>query len=398
MKHKTISAFFWLLIFLSGFLNHATAQETETPPPENDPIYDRQFITDFGNTAVGGYVEGNTNYFSEDGISEGFSMELRRFNIFLYSSIGSRISFFSELEFEHGTEEIALETALVDFELSPGFILRGGIILPPLGMFNENHDGPKWDIIDRPLVSTELIPSTLSEVGFGVHGRFFASQLTFGYQVYLVNGLGDGIVSNAENRTFIPAGKNEDMFGEDNNGTPALTARISAQHLEIGEIGLSFYSGIYNSYRIEGEEIADKNRLSLVAFDASVDVRGVTLQGELAYASIDIPTSLEDVFGDRQLGGFIEAIVPILRPQVFGLQETVLNLNTRFERLDYNVGSFVSTGDTIYDDVTALVLGVSFRPTSETVFKANYRHHWIRDLLGNPVRLGGFQVGFATYF
>ena len=104
MKHKTISAFFWLLIFLSGFLNHATAQETETPPPENDPIYDRPFITDFGNTAVGGYVEGNTNYFSEDGISEGFSMELRRFNIFLYSSIGSRISFFSELEFEHGTE------------------------------------------------------------------------------------------------------------------------------------------------------------------------------------------------------------------------------------------------------------------------------------------------------
>ena len=398
MNHKTFPASLWLLIFLSGILYQATAQETENAPPEDDPIYDRPFITDFGNTAVGGYVEGNTNYFSEDGISEGFSMELRRFNIFLYSSIGSRISFFSELEFEHGTEEIALETALIDFELGPGFILRGGIILPPLGMFNENHDGPKWDIIDRPLVSTELIPSTLSEVGFGVHGRFFASQLAFGYQVYLVNGLGDGVVSNAENRTFIPAGKNEEMFGEDNNGTPAFTARISAQHLEIGEIGLSFYNGIYNSYRIEGEEIADKNRLSLAALDASIDIRGVTLQGELAYASIDIPTSLEDVFGDRQLGGFIEAIVPILRPQIFGLQETVLNLNTRFERLDYNVGSFQSTGDTIYDDVTALVLGLSFRPTSETVFKANYRHHWIRDLLGNPVRLGGFQVGFATYF
>ena len=400
MNHKTILSSLWLLIFLPGFLYQAMAQETETAPPEDDPIYDRPFITtfDIGNTAIGGYVEGNTNYFSEDGISEGFSMELRRFNLFLFSSIGSRISFFSELEFEHGTEEIALETALIDFELSPGFILRGGIILPPLGMFNQNHDSPNWEIIDRPLVSTELIPSTLSEVGFGVQGRFFISQLTFGYQVYLVNGLGDGIVSNAENRTFIPTGKNEEMFGEDNNGTPALTARVSAQHLEIGEIGLSFYSGIYNSYRIEGEEIADKNRLSLLVMDASVDVEGITLQGELAYAAIEIPTSLEDVFGDRQVGGFIEAIVPILRPKIFDLQETVLNLNTRFEWLDYNVGSFESTGDTIYDDVTALVLGVSFRPTSETVFKANYRHHWIQDLLGNPVRLGGFQVGFATYF
>ncbi len=400
MNYRAIPYLFWLLILSFGVLDQAMAQETEHAPPEDDPIYDRPFVTTFdvGNTAVGGYVEGNTNYFSEDGVSEGFSMELRRFNLFLYSSIGSRISFFSELEFEHGTEEIALETALIDFELSSGFILRGGILLPPLGMFNQNHDSPKWEFIDRPLVSTELIPSTLSEVGFGVHGRFFSNQLAFGYQVYLVNGLGDGIVSNAENRTFIPAGKNEEMFGEDNNGTPALTGRLSMHHLGIGEIGLSFYSGIYNSFRLEGEEIADKNRISLMALDAGVEIRGITLQGELAYATIDVPASLDEVFGDTQIGGFIEAIVPIARPKIFGLQETVLNLNSRFEWLDYNLGSFASTEDAIYDDVIAFVLGASFRPTSETVFKANYRHHWIRDLLGNPVRLGGFQVGFATYF
>ena len=54
----------------------ARAQEPEEQqPPEEDPIYDRPFITSFGggHTAVGGYVEGNTNYFSEDGVSEGFS-------------------------------------------------------------------------------------------------------------------------------------------------------------------------------------------------------------------------------------------------------------------------------------------------------------------------------------
>jgi hypothetical protein len=33
------------------------------------------------------------------------------------------------------------------------------------------------------------------------------------------------------------------------------------------------------------------------------------------------------------------------------------------------------------------------------VFKVNYRRHWTRDLLGNPAaRLGGYQVGVATYF
>ena len=84
--------------------------------------------------------------------------------------------------------------------------------------------------------------------------------------------------------------------------------------------------------------------------------------------------------------------------EAFGHVDAVWNATARLERIDYNVGTFSSTGETIYDDVNALVLGTSFRPTSETVFKANYRSHWIRDLLGNPARLGGFQVGFATYF
>ena len=379
----------------------AMAQEPEQQqPPEEDPIYDRPFITTFGGgrTAVGGYVEGNTNYFSEDGVSEGFSMELRRFNVFLYSSIGSRISFFSELEFEHGTEEIALETALIDFEINPALILRGGILLPPLGTFNQNHDSPKWDFIDRPLVSTQILPATLSEVGFGVHGRFFTGPMTFGYQAYLVNGLGAGVISNEEGRTFIPGGKNEEMFAEDNNGSPAFTARINAMRNGLGEVGLSYYRGAYNNFRVEGEEVAEKRSLSIVALDFSAERWGVTVQGEAAYAQIQVPESLTEVFGDEQVGGFVEVIVPVLKTKLFGLDDAVWNAIARVERIDYNIGTFSSTGATIYDDVNALVLGTSFRPTSETVFKANYRYHWIRDLLGNPARLGGFQVGFATYF
>ena len=95
----------------------------------SDAIYNRPFIgVQKTRTAIGGYVEGNTNYFSEDGIIEGFSMELRRFNLFIYSSISRRIKFLSELEFEHGTKEIALETAQIDFTLNTAFNLRGGVI------------------------------------------------------------------------------------------------------------------------------------------------------------------------------------------------------------------------------------------------------------------------------
>jgi hypothetical protein len=137
-----------------------------------DGIFARPFIGSVASASIGGYVEGNTNWFVEDGVGEGFSMELRRFNVFLFSQVSQRVRFLSELEFEHGTEEIALETALVDVQIRPELVIRVGIILPPLGFFNQNHDSPRWDFVDRPLVSTDIIPSTLSEVGGGVYGRF----------------------------------------------------------------------------------------------------------------------------------------------------------------------------------------------------------------------------------
>ena len=59
----------------------------------------------------------------------------------------------------------------------------------------------------------------------------------------------------------------------------------------------------------------------------------------------------------------------------------------------------IATGESIRDDVTAVVPGISFRPSAGTVFRANYRYHWTRDFPGNPtIRTAGFQLGFATYF
>ena len=100
-----------------------------------DGIYARPFIGAVSSTSIGGYVEGNTNYFVQDGVADGFSMELRRFNVFLFSQVSPRLRLLAELEFEHGTEEIALETALVDLRIRPELVLCAGIILPPLGVF-----------------------------------------------------------------------------------------------------------------------------------------------------------------------------------------------------------------------------------------------------------------------
>ncbi len=389
---RTFASIFWLASVLG-----AGAQDTTDI---QDGLYDRPFIQSLSGTSIGGYLEGNTNYFVEDGISDGFSMELRRFNIFLFSPIGRRIRFISELEFEHGTEEIALETALIDYRVDPAFVVRLGILLPPIGLFNQNHDSPLWEFIERPLVSTQIIPSTLSEVGFGVNGRLFRTPFTFSYDLYLTNGLGEGVVSNAEGRTFLPGGKRDRQFAEDNNGSPAVSGRLAARHGLFGEIGLSFYTALYNTFEVEGDVVDERRRATIAAVDYSTAIGDVVaLTGEAAYAVIDIPAALEDIFGDRQWGAFLDAVVPVWEPDLSGYDDAVLNANLRIEAIDYNAGTFRSTGLRIYDEIFALVPGISFRPSQDTVFRANYRRHWFRDLVGNAaVKTGGFQVGFASYF
>jgi hypothetical protein len=365
-----------------------------------DAIYERPFIqVGKAATALGGYLEGNTNYFVTDGATEGFSMELRRFNIFLYSTIGKRIKFLSELEFEHGTEEINLETALIDFELNPAFNFRAGIILAPIGAFNQNHDSPKWEFIERPLVSTKIIPSTLSETGFGFHGKLFTGDFVFSYETYVVNGLRDGVILNSEGRTFLPAGKSPEMVGEDNNGTPMFTGRVAVKHRKIAEIGLSYYGGTYNTFKLEGIKVDEKRNLSIYAIDFNSKIMKLKINGEFVLANIDVPASAGNFNGNKQWGGYIEGVYPILKRSIFKYKSSVINLNLRLEAVDFNVGKFAETRADMGDEIKAIVPGISFRPSANTVIRANYRYHWETDFFGNPpVRTAGFQVGFASYF
>lgn len=402
MKYKSVFRGVIVAAALTAGTSHTLQAQAEVdtlPKTVQGGIYTRPFIASAGRTAVGGYVEGNTNYVREEGVTEGFSMELRRFNIFLFSSIGSRIRFISELEFEHGTEEIALETALVDLQINPSFVIRAGVLLPPIGAFNVNHDSPRWNFIDRPLVSTEIIPSTLSEVGFGVHGRLVPRGFSMTYDAYVTNGLDEGVLLNAEGRTSLAAGKSPEQFGEDANGSPAFSGRLGAQHRRFGELGVSWYGAVYNRFRLEGEIVDDQRRLNLFALDGSTNVGPVSLRGEMAYAAIDVPDDLRDLMGSRQFGWHVDASVPVWRPRMRGLPDAVLNVDLRLEAVDLNRGTFASTGENIGDATASAVFGASFHPTAGTVFKLNYRRSSSRDLFNNaPTKLGAIQVGLATYF
>ena len=94
-----------------------SSKDTSGQQLNMDAIYNRPFIQ-VGKlpVALGGYIEANYQYISENGISEGHQFQMRRMTLFVSSSISKRIKFLSEIEFEDGTKEISIEFASVDFD------------------------------------------------------------------------------------------------------------------------------------------------------------------------------------------------------------------------------------------------------------------------------------------
>ncbi len=352
--------------------------------------------------ALGGYAEANYQYLQTDGISEGHQFQMRRLTLFVSSSISKRIRFLTEIEFEDGAKEISLEFASLDFEFTPLFNLRGGVVMNPIGAFNQNHDGPKWEFIDRPIAATQMLPATWSNVGVGVYGKKSNKNWAFAYEVYASNGFDDRIIANSENKTFLPASKlNIERFEESFNGSPLLTAKIALRNMKAGELGISWMGGVYNKYQDDGIELDKKRRVDVFAIDFNTEIPRLKTQikAEWACVKVDIPETYTEQFGKKQQGGYIDIVQPVLRRPMMGFEKSVLNLALRLQYVDWNRGKFISTGGNISDDIFSIVPAISWRPGPETVFRMNYFFSRQKDILGNPpARTGGFQAGFATYF
>lgn len=368
-----------------------------------DAVYNRPF-TQLGKlpAAIGGYVEANYQYLSENGISEGHQFQMRRLSIFLSSTISKRIKFLSEIEFEDGAKEISIEFASVDFEFAPLLNVRAGVVLNPIGAFNQNHDGPKWEFVDRPISATQMLPATWSNVGVGVFGKRYTNTWVFAYEAYLTNSFDDKIISNPENKTFLPASKgNIERFEESFNGSPLFTGKIAVKNQKIGELGISYMGGAYNKFEEDGIMLDKKRMVNIFAIDFNTTISKLNtyITGEWGWVHVDVPDTYTEQYGKKQAGGFVDLVQPILKRPMLGFERATLNVAARIEYVDWNKDKFKSTGQNISDEIFSVVPAISWRPTPQTVIRLNYRYAWQKDLLGNPPsKIAGIQVGLSTYF
>lgn len=402
-------------VLLTTSLGNLIAQNDSTSL-NMDAVYERPFLnnrTPLDNSnnqrsiSMGGYLEANAIYGAEDGLSDGLSFQARRLTLFMSARMARGITFMSEIEFEEGGHAIAIEFAAVDVAIHPALNIRGGIVMNPIGSFNQNHDGPNWEFIERPDVSVNLLPATWSNAGFGLYGKGSKDQWTIGYEVYLTNGFNGSIIDNEMNRTSLAAAKEGgERFEESSNGKPLLTAKIAMRNYRLGELGLSYMGGVYNAFELDGITLDMPRRADIWAVDFNATLfpqMGTQVVGEVAVVFVDVPETYSQQFGEHQRGMFVDFVQPLFKGLIGEWPDAVINAAFRVDWVDWNVGTFVvggqDTGTDIGDGLWAVTPALSLRPTPQTVFRLNYRYQWQVDILNNPAALtANWMIGLSTYF
>lgn len=249
---------------------------------------------------IGGYGELHYNELEGSGGAKDKSeVDLHRFVVTVGKEFNEQTRFFSEMEIEHATTEdnkdgddgyVVVEQAYVDFDLNEEHTARGGVFLVPVGLLNENHEPGRFYGVERNGVENQIIPTTWSEAGAGLHGLL---SDTWRYDAYLHTGF-DLTSTNYTIRNARQKG------GYADSSDPAATAALnwSIPGVTIG--GSSQYQQDMSS----GD---NKDNISAILGELHTDLAWRKWGFRALYAQWELDGNGPEQQGsDRQLGWYLE--------------------------------------------------------------------------------------------
>lgn len=364
-------------------------------------IAGKPFVRRFGSgTSIGGYVDLE---FSNNFTTQSRSFDQRRLVPFIYSEITDRLHFGTEIEFEHGVKienadgeaegagEIAVEFATMDYRFLEGLNLRAGVILSPLGRFNLMHDSPINELTERPLVSRQVIPSTLSEAGAGLFGTLYPTGTSLlSYEIYAVNGFNSEVGAPGSNGRLPirdAAGKRGDIDGR---APIDIVGRLAFSPLLGLEVGASAHGGPY------GDDLNEqKSRNATIwALDGTFNRGAIDLLSEFARLNVNLDPAVQGpTVGDGREGFYFQGNYHFGQGWLAPKSSSSFTGVLRYDWVDYNRG-------VQGDDERRGTVGLNWRPVPDAVFKTEFQFAQTKPLLqssyGNDARK--LTLSLATYF
>ena len=388
-------------------------------------IYAKPFLS-APKATIGGYVDVMYNVLSRQNLDNPSrnSFGQQRLVPFIYADITDRIKFAAEIELERGGPNapqgtdgsIQIEFAQLDYLVNEMVNVRGGLLLMPVGKFNLLHDSPLNDLVDRPMVSRIIIPSTWFEAGAGIYGTLYPSSLSkIDYEVYAVNGMSQ----TAGAITDLGVRSARGSVSRDRDDSKAVVGRIAFSPMLGIEIAGSGFHGQYKpSAGAIGSGIID-----LFAVDWTLQRGPFELIGEAAWSRISNNNATgvagngigpAGMFGYYIQGNyhFMPEILKRLAPTHFSDAST-FTATVRWEQVDTDTDNRTNGGENTLGnrrELDRLTVGLNFRPIEDMVFKINWQYNTQNDNARGIVPAGdlgtsssrmdgdGFLFQAATYF
>jgi hypothetical protein len=341
-------------------------------------------------TVIGGYGQFTLNSV-KPGNSSSFNTtaSVRRLVLFVAHPITDNIRVYTEFEWENavacqncqGAAEV--EQAFVHWRLlGDALAFRVGLLLVPMGVVNQWHEPPVFHGVERPMVDQFIIPSTWRELGAGFQGTL--NEL-LRYELYLTTTLnplrlGESGLSNARTMGSIaPA------------GGYAVTGRAEVEPW-LGVIGgASFFLSDTGPNADYYRQNGSKRNLSLPVLGYSLDarMRRFGFEARVVWAQFFLPNSDDLVAAYRAdgsplfpreatkgtvptriQGGYIEVAYDVL--SLLHVSHELLAF-VRLETYDTQAAVPATYYRNPNLDVNELTLGVTYRPVTQLVFKADFQ-------------------------
>ncbi len=389
-------------------------------------IYAKPFLS-APKATVGGYVDVMYNNLSRQNLDNPSrnSFGQQRLVPFIYADITDHIKFAAELEFERGGPNapqgtpsdgtMQIEFAQIDYLVNEALNIRAGILLMPVGKFNLLHDSPLNDLVDRPMVSRIVIPSTWFEAGAGIYGTLYpSSRSKLDYEVYAVNGMSQtaGAITDAGVRGA------RGSVSRDRDDNKAVVGRVAFSPILGIEIAGSGYHGQYKP----SAGAVGAGRISLFALDWTLQRGPFEIIGESAWSRISNNNATGvagNSIGPAGMQGyyiqgnyhFMPEFLKKWAPSHFSDASTFTAV-VRWERVDTDTDNRTKTAtNTVGNrrELERLTLGINFRPIEDTVIKFDWQFNTQQNAKGlvpggdnagasNPMNGNGFLIQAATYF
>jgi hypothetical protein len=307
--------------------------------------------------------------------------DLQRLVLDIGRNFNSNISFFSELEMDDAVlaggsngGQLAVEQVYIKFNTDPTHYFKAGLILPTIGIMNENHLPPLFNGNERTQVETNVIPTTWRDIGVGYYGGI--AELPLNYSVALLNGLSSAMFTHGSG---IKNGRFQGRNATANNMAVNAALKYAEGTLKAQVTG--YYGGTVG---ISSQQ-ADTMGLNSGLFGTPVAIGEADIRyayGSWSFRALGTYISIPDAeeinrayknnTPESEYGAYAEIGYDLLG-NAGSMTEPHLIAFSRYEKLDLN-SSIPANGVTDGTlDQSHILVGLNYLPISTVVIKADVR-------------------------